>query len=257
MEVQSVTDRSATITWTRPEGSNISYQIFLSNELIEDNFGHTAYTFNGLSGETSYNGKITATDGSQSTTANFSFETQAYVPPVFKGGVFLGNQQQVNEFGSHHYNEITQNLRINGFEVFDLTPLKDLKKVGGVVEIEHTTIQTVDGLKNLEFIGDFLRLYNNKEILDINSLQKLTHIGGDLLFFSNTKLEVINGLKNVSGFTGAFQVEGSKIKHVNILNDAKRLKNLYFGFNPELLIIEGLDNVTVIDEFWIMILTKS
>ncbi len=104
VEVQNVTDRGATITWSRPEGSNITYKIYLNDELIEDNFGQTAYTFTGLSSETPYSGKITATDGNQTTTVNFSFNTDAYVANIYESGAYLNNQQAVNEFGSHHYN---------------------------------------------------------------------------------------------------------------------------------------------------------
>lgn len=250
VEVQNVTDRGATITWSRPEGSNITYKIYLNDELIEDNFGQTAYTFTGLSSETPYSGKITATDGNQTTTVNFSFNTDAYVANIYESGAYLNNQQAVNEFGSHHYNEIRYNLIITGPDIYDLTPLNDLKKVYGTLEIEHTIVQTFEGLDNLEFIGEDFDIHYNPNLVDLNSLQELTHIGNDLIFYSNPILENISGLSNVSQFTGAFQLEGSKIESLNILNDATQLKNIYIGVNPELRSITGFQNVTIINDFF-------
>ena len=132
VEVQNVTDRAATVIWTRPEGSNITYQVYLNDELIESSYRQNTYTFTGLLSETSYSGKITATNGSETTTVGFAFNTEDYVPNIYESGAYLNNQQAVNEFGSHHYNEIRYNLIITGPEIYDLTPLNDLKKVSVV-----------------------------------------------------------------------------------------------------------------------------
>ncbi|MCB0451437.1 MAG: fibronectin type III domain-containing protein [Aequorivita sp.] len=250
VEVQNVTDRAATVIWTRPEGSNITYQVYLNDELIESSYRQNTYTFTGLLSETSYSGKITATNGSETTTVGFAFNTEDYVPNIYESGAYLNNQQAVNEFGSHHYNEIRYNLIITGPEIYDLTPLNDLKKVHGTIEIEHTIVQTFEGLDNLEFIGEDFDIHYNPNLVDLNSLQKLTHIGNDLIFYSNPILENVNGLSNVSLFTGAFQLEGSKIESLNILNDATQLKNIYIGLNPELRSITGFQNVTKIDDFF-------
>ncbi len=86
----------------------------------------------------------------------------------------------------------------------------------GTLEIEHTIVQTFEGLDNLEFIGEDFDIHYNPNLVDLNSLQELTHIGNDLIFYSNPILENISGLSNVSQFTGAFQLEGSKIESLNI-----------------------------------------
>ncbi|WP_146743764.1 fibronectin type III domain-containing protein, partial [Aequorivita sp. CIP111184] len=249
VEVQNVTDRAATITWTRPEGSNISYQIFLNNEMIEDNFGLTAYTFSGLSSETTYNGKITATDGNQIATVEYFFNTNEYLANTNNSNVYLYTQEQVNEFGTHHYNELLYNLTVVGSEIYDLSPLIDLKKVHGYFELGHTQAQTFEGLNNLEFVGNNLKIYYNREVKNLNSLQSLNHIGGDLIFYSNLVLEDINGLQNLRDFEGGFQLEGSKITDLNILNDSVKLKNLYIAYNTELKTIEGFQSLTEIEEF--------
>tara|TARA_B100000949_G_C14237393_1_gene431825 strand:- start:79 stop:1272 length:1194 start_codon:yes stop_codon:yes gene_type:complete len=249
VEIQNVTDRSASISWNHPLNENVTYSVYLNDEVVEESFKTTAYTFTKLDPEIVYNGKIIATNGSQTATANFSFETEIYKPIIFEKNAYLTNQQAVNEFGSHHYNEIRYNLSISGTDVYDLSPLNDLKKVHGEIKIEGVSSQKLDGLENLEFIGDRLYLYNNHYLKNLNALQNLTQINGNIELFSNPELKDINGLQNLSGFNGGLQVEGCKVQNIDILQNATRLKNLYIGFNPELQAINGLGNVTQIDEF--------
>ena len=249
VEVQNVTDRSATITWTRPEGSNISYQIFLNNELIEDNFSQTAYTFNGLTAETSYNGKITASNGSQTTSVNFSFLTKDYVPNIYEGNVELSNQQAVNDFGSHHYDEIRGSLTIGYSDINDLNPLNDLKVVYGDVNFISLAFESFEGIGKLNHIGGKLYFYNNQNLKNLNGLESITHITGNIEFYADRKLEDISGLRNVTEFKGGLQVEDTKIREIKILQDATQLENLYLGFNRKLNNISGLRNVTEIGAY--------
>ena len=248
VEVQSVTDRAATITWNKPEGSNINYKVYLNNELIEDNFGLTAYTFNRLVAETHYSGKITATDGSKTTSVNFSFNTEVYVAIIYDGGAYLYSQQEVNDFGAHHYNEIRYDLYIDGSNITDLSPLYDLKKVNGKVEINRTSIQTLQGLESLEFIGGKLIIFRCDVLDNLDALENLKTINNDIEIYSNG-LTDINGLRNLENFSKGVGIGYNQIDNVNIINDATSLHHLSFIGNEKLEIVTGFQNVVNIEDY--------
>ena len=249
VNVHSITDRSATISWTAPQGPNIVYKVFLNNEVIVDNLTQTAYTVFGLSGETDYEGKITASSGSNSKTVNFSFRTPQYVPNIYEGAVFLKNQQEVNEFGSHHYTEIRNQLTIQGNTIYDLSPLADLKIVHDNVSIKSIITENMLGLESLNLIEGKLYLYDNRNLKDLKGLESLTKINGNIELYSNWLLEDIDALKNVVGFTGGLQIERSNISEIAIFEDSVKLENLYLGSNSQLQSISGLRNITEIADF--------
>ncbi len=248
VEVQNVTDRAASITWTKPEGSNITYKVYLNNELIEDNFSLTAYTFTGLSGETNYGGKITATNGSQIASVNFSFDTQVYTPNIYEGAPYLSNQQQVDDFGSKHYNEIQYDLTISGSDIYDLSPLYDLKKVNGKLKIEYTALQTLNGLENLEFVGGKLIIYRCDILDNLDVLENLKTINGDIEIYSNG-LHDLNGLRNVENFSKGVDIGYNNITDINIMNDATSLHHLSLIGNESLETVIGFQNVSNIEDY--------
>jgi hypothetical protein len=248
VEVQNVADTAATITWTKPEGSNISYKIYLNNELIEDNFGQNAYTFTGLLSESPYNGEITATNGSQTATVSFSFNTAIYTPNIYESNAYLTNQQAVNEFGSHHYNEIRNHLIIQGSDIYDLSSLYDLKKVYGNVEIKYSSMQTFQGLENLEFIGGKLDIYRCDILENLDALENVKTINDDIEIYSNG-LKDIDGLRNVENFSKGINIGSNKIVNVNIMNDATSLHHLSFADNEQLETVNGFQNVSHIEDY--------
>lgn len=249
VEVQNITDRSATVSWTRPEGSNIRFQVFLNNELIADNLRVTVYDLERLSPKTTYNGKIIATSNGETSTVNFSFNTTQYTSNIYDGSVFLYNQEAINEFGSHHYDEILFNLTIESLGVYDLSPLHDLKIVHGDVNIKYSPFENLEGLENLNAIGGNLYFYNNQNLINLNGLESITRIDGKIQSYSNRFLNDISGLKNVRGFKGGLEFEETKIREITIFQDATSLENLYLGYNPELHNISGLRNVTEIEDY--------
>ncbi len=249
VEVNSITDRSAIVTWTRPEGLNVRFQIFLDNELVEDNISQTAYTLNGLLSDTTYNGKIIATNDSETATANFSFNTTEYTSNIYDGSVYLNNQAAINEFGSHHYNEILFNLTVESLNVYDLSPLQDLRIVHGDINIKSSPFENLDGFENLNTIGGNLYFYNNRNLKNFSGLESVTRIDGKIQSYSNRFLNDINGLKNVRNFNGGLEFEQTKIREITIFQDATSLESLYLVWNLELHSISGLRNVTKIEEY--------
>ena len=247
VEVQNVTDRSATITWTRPEGSNISYQIFLNDELIEDNFSQTAYTFNGLTSETSYNGKITASNGSQTTSVNVSFITDIFIPRTFVGDVYLQTQEEVNAFGNNHYNIIEGRLDIGTygpiFNIVDLSPLNDLLKVTQYMLISNTVLENLEGLNNLKEIGGYFQITHNDKLLNLNGLGNLEKINSYLHIHRNPILKNVDGLTSLNAVEGVSFFYNLELESVNFLNQANSGYYLTFDDNPSLKTISGFRNM--------------
>lgn len=252
VEVNNLTDRSATVSWTIPEGENISYKVYLNNELIEENYTSAAYTFSGLSAETNYSGKITATDGSKSTSVDFSFTTEEYVPHVYEGNVILYSQEQVDEFGSNHYNIIEGFLiissSINQF-ILDLSPLNALIEVQQGLKIEGISTENLEGLDNLSTVGGELIIYHNYNLIDLQGLQNLTHIGGDIEIYSNSVLEDISALENITGFSKGVGIGGNAITNINMMQDAVTLHHLSLIDNQQLQTVTGFQNVVQIEDY--------
>ena len=175
-----------------------------------------------------------------------------YSPNIHEGDIYLDTQEAVNEFGSHHYEEIQGHLTIQGLQnqdIYNLSPLNDLKVVHGDVNIKQLPLENLRGLEGLQSIEGKLFLYGNLSLKSLNGLESLTHITGNIELFSNLILEDISGLQNVREFRGGLQVESTKIREINILQDATHLENLYLALNLELHDISGLQNVIEIQDF--------
>jgi hypothetical protein len=242
-----VTDRAASITWTRPQGDNITYKVYLNNELVEDNFGQTAYTFTGLSAETNYNGKITATNGNQSTSAELSFKTETFTLRTFIGDAVLHTQGEVNEFGSNHYNIIDGRLEISRYDpissVVDLSPLHDLIKITNNVRIQNTSLEDFEGLNNLKEIGGFIEIRYNDNLISVNGLEKLESIDDYLYFQGNPILNNVDGMLSLNSVQGVNFYYNLSLETVNFLNEATSGSFIIFDDNPSIKTISGFRNM--------------
>lgn len=264
--LEEITDISATIKWTvsnDPENQNITYDIYLDNNLIDDNLNNLNYTFENLLSETNYSGKVVASDGVNSTNANFSFKTQPFVPLIFNGSVVLSTQQEVNDFGNNHYNIINGNLSIQSItgptsDISDLNPLLDLTEVIGYVQIQQTSLQSLEGLNNLSTINEYLRIDYNDTLQNLNGLESLDSINQDLLIYNNNLLENTNTIGNLNNFSGYIKVSNNpSLINLTFSNKIKQLKSIEIYDNASLEGISGLNNITKIDDFLFLNDNKS
>ncbi len=254
--IGQISDRSATITWTSssdPENSNISYQIFLNNELIENNISQLIYTFNKLSYETNHTGKIVATDGIKKTTTDFSFKTQSFTPLIFDGNVALFSQQEVNDFGENTYNIITGTLNITSktddpVDIIDLSPLIDLMEVHDQVQIKYTQLTNFEGLNNLTQINNSLRIHDNNSLINFNGLEKIESIANNLHIFNNSLLEDIIGFNHVLSIVGGLNISyNPKLKDIDIFKSIDKIFYVAIYENESLESVSGFENITEVD----------
>lgn len=114
--------------------------------------------------------------------------TTLEVSTVYDGDVVLLTQQEVDDFGSNNFLEITGSLTIG-----DNT---------GII----SDITNLDALSSLETLGNYLAIYNNDQLENLNGLSGITSIGGDLLVGMNDLFIEIDGLSNITTIGGALEI---------------------------------------------------
>lgn len=255
ISVNQITDRSATITWTPsldPEKGNITYQIFLNNEPLENKTNSLIYNFIDLLSETNYTGKIIASDGIYNTTVDFSFKTQSFIPLIYNGNVSLTNQQEVINFGKKKYNIINGKLDIyslssSASNITDLSPLLDLMEVQGDVEIKLSSLSNLEGLNNLTKINNSLNIYYNQSLISLKGLDEIISISKNLKIYNNNLLENINTLNKVSNISGDINISHNpKLLIINILKEVSSINNIAIYSNESLESIQGFEKVNEI-----------
>lgn len=117
-------------------------------------------------------------------------------------GSVLRSQKEVNDFGAHGYTTCVNNLEIRGSDITDLSPLKSLVILGGGLVIEGTSLTFLEGLDNLEVIGNVFfnptEIKYNPRLLNLTGLNKVRVIYGDLQIVRNDALASLQGLNSVT-----------------------------------------------------------
>ncbi|NJB82480.1 FISUMP domain-containing protein [Wenyingzhuangia aestuarii] len=141
-------------------------------------------------------------------------------PTVYNGNLNLSTQTQVDQY--RDITEITGNLTITGSAINDLSPLSNLIKIGGYIDINSTFLTNLEGLQNIQNIGLHLYIRNNASIKNISSLKNITTIGY-LYIFNNDSLSSLEGLNNIKTIT---TTSGLVITLNDALTDLSALSNV-------------------------------
>ncbi len=111
------------------------------------------------------------------------------------GDVSLTSQEEVNAFDC---TEVTGTLTITGSSVVDLTPLKNLKRVGEHFIIFATSnLTNVDGLENLEEVNCSLEFKSNTALQQVYGLENIKRVGRNLTFYNNRWLVTLEGIQSI------------------------------------------------------------
>lgn len=250
VKVDNLTDRSATITWTPakdPEGKSVNYQIFLGNEKIKETFADS-YEVQDLTAQTSYSGKIIASDGEKETVQNFSFQTDIFTPKVFEGNVYLTTQAEVDEFGAENYNIVNGSLVLQSesygavTDIDDLTPLVDLIEVKDKLLIRDSSLESLIGLENLTKLGGGLGVSNNNKLLNFAGLEGLrtTKV---LAINNNVLLSEIIALQSVESIDEVSITFNENLQTISLLPEAESLSGIHIHNNLSLQKIEGFEKI--------------
>ncbi|MBW8244320.1 fibronectin type III domain-containing protein [Muricauda oceani] len=155
---------------------------------------------------------------------------------IFEGNVTLRNQNEVEAFGAKGYTKINGSLIITGFVkpsepyIVDLSSLKSLNEITGALSIEDTSLELLDGLDNIESVGQ-LWLSWNSELTSIEALGSLKKITG------------YSDMENVN-YPAVLRVYlCSKLKNLESLHNIQEVDYLIIESNRELTSIYGLQGI--------------
>ena len=178
---------------------------------------------------------------------------------IYSGDKTLATQEEVIEFGSHHYTTVDGNFTITG-AASDLSPLMDLTIINYGFDIVNSALPDLKGLDNLEVIGavypHYFNVERNANLQNLKGLSKLKIIYGGFQIDNNASLVSFEGLdKFVLTSNGAIRIgENPVLQNVNGL---KHLEFVGGDFslinNPLLADIAELTSLHFVDgRFYVM-----
>lgn len=158
------------------------------------------------------------------------------------------NQEDLDTFDQSILT-ISGDVKIVGEDIHDLTPLSNVKIIGGdLVLTGNRSLQNFIGLDSLHSIGGSLSITHNAALQSMDGLGTVTSIGGGITLWQNYALERIDALTNISSSISLLNVAENPV-----LQSLNGLKNIYsveesvsIFDNAELQDILGLQNISSI-----------
>ncbi|WP_179319156.1 fibronectin type III domain-containing protein [Winogradskyella helgolandensis] len=243
---------SIDVSWTEaidPEGTNVSYDLYIDDTLIASNLSETSFLIENLNAATVYNLKIVAKDDIDNTTNLISnLET---LDGIYQGDLSLRTQQAVNSFGELGYIEITGNLEMDGLAVFtdvtDLSPINSIKIVRGYFHINFMgTLTSLSGL-GIEHVGQNFKISNNDGLNNLDGLDKLEEVFGTFQIEQNSNLQDISGINNLTTIGTTLAI----LNNINLItvtgfNNLNSVDSIWFQANWSLTQINAFSSVTAL-----------
>ncbi|MDO6820196.1 hypothetical protein [Zobellia sp. 1_MG-2023] len=148
---------------------------------------------------------------------------------LYEGSITLTSQEDIENFGTIGYTEVTGDVIIMDTATPTITSLANLDyltTIGGSLTISKTAVTNLQGLQNLTSIGNRLTISNNSNLTNITDLNNLTAIEGRYINISNnSELTSLSGLDNLTRINGELRIAN----------------------NQSLTSLVGLGNITSID----------
>ncbi len=140
--------------------------------------------------------------------------------------ITLSSQQQIDDFA---------------------TDYPGCTSISGYLRITETidgNILNLNGLSQIESIGDYLYVNSNDALTNLSGLESLNYIGGALVIIDNDGLTSLQGLTNLNSTLGPVVVNDNEqltslqgLENITSIHDYLEVLN-----NPNLLNFNGLDN---------------
>lgn len=164
---------------------------------------------------------------------------------------------------------IPEKLLISGGTITDLTPLAQVRELGGLELRFNSMLTTLQGLENLARVDtliitghpnlstlptfselaqiDHLVITGNAGLADLGSFPALTGLGGRLEISGNDALSDLSGLENLEVINGAFEFWDQAV--IEDFTGMEKLVSVGGDFriedNPALLTLDGLGATSV------------
>ena len=124
---------------------------------------------------------------------------------VCEGPITLSSQAEVDAFDC---TEVTSDLTVRGFDIWNLDGLAGLTAVGGYLIIRNNdALASLAGLGGLTSVGGGLTIGYNDALTDLTGLGGLTSLGGHLFIDYNEALTDLTGLGGVTSVGGPLFIE--------------------------------------------------
>lgn len=172
-------------------------------------------------------------------------------------GITFITQAQIDSFQVNYpgCKTIQGFVWIRGADISNLEGLSELDSIYGDLIIgdywkrSNPNLITLEGLENLNYIGEDLVLHNNLNLGSIEALSGLEKIGKSLKILGNSHLVSLTGLEGIDSLSGVIDFQNnSELINFTGLNNLKYIKGgLYLFTNSGLINLEGLDSLTVVD----------
>ena len=241
--VKEITEKGATISWTKPSGfsSVVSYRILINNQVVAENIRSHSLLLENYEADKTYEGTIFALDNEGNETfSGFSFTT---LKPTSIRAITITTQEEIDNFS---YTSVGT-LIINGRGITNLKGLSSLKKVSFQVKIEGTNIDNLEGLENIvegnnyEHLWPQLIVESNHKLKDVSASQTFVNKCVKVSFLNNSSLTDFKNLKIpeksnlVLGFLPLVNLQSIVFP--------KELRSLIIWRMPNLVDFSGLENL--------------
>ncbi|WKK75993.2 hypothetical protein QYS49_00640 [Marivirga salinae] len=143
------------------------------------------------------------------------------------------------------YRIISGTLSIkNTYEIEDLSLLKNLVEVNGIIILNNKDLKSLAGLENIKQL-EFLEIKNNQSLTSLEGLENLSEISSSFSLYSNRTLEnltPLNGLTRVG--EQLFIFDNSQLSDLSGLENLVECPKLLILNNIRLVNIEGLEGIS-------------
>lgn len=201
----SITDGGGTNITSKGVCWNTSTNPTINNDKTNDGAGISDFTssLTGLTENTTYYIRAYATN---STGTSYSNELSFTTFRIYDGDITLSTQKEVDDFGAENYCEITGDLIIEG-SVENLQHLSNLTGVGNSVFIRFSDVISIEGLQNLSYIGQGLKIWNNTSLNSLEGLEKLTTLRSIELI--ENSIEDLDALINLTSIEAGLFIDNN------------------------------------------------
>jgi hypothetical protein len=189
------------------------------------------------------------------------------------GSLWIHSQEELDLFGVQYPNctEIDGLLNILETDVSDLTPLSNIEKISGFLNLlSNNNLKSLHGLEKLTSTGtisisgidsiqDFttlsnletirgLRINNCKDLESFDGLEKVRDCSGALVIADNPKLKNIDAIKDITKVQGFIIANNNSLKrlpnfyNLDYIHGQSTSTNLIMD-NDNLMSLKGLDSI--------------
>lgn len=106
----------------------------------------------------------------------------------------LNSQNEINAFAANGCVNIIGSLKISDDHITDISALQTIRTISDFLWITVTSLDSLEGLNNLESVGTYLLIHYNARLKNLSGLQKLKTVGGRISIGANNSLESADSL---------------------------------------------------------------